>query len=731
MEHWRECELCAVPFERGKSPNHRRLAVNAPARVDGALVRRCGIATVTHSAKLRVRSARRDRFPLSSKGIRIAPFVRGLSQAFVLSRSRAIAITVPTATSLQPWSVKDAEKLYNMNGWGLGYFRINAEGHVTVHPDANKKRGLDLYNLAMDLSAQGVGLPLLLRFSDILKSRIGALAAEFETAMKEFGYEGAYTTVYPVKVNQQRHVVQEIVEFGTPHHVGLECGSKPELMAVLGLNDHHQHLIVCNGYKDAEFIRLALMGQKLGHEVMLVIEQLNELDELIRVADEMNVQPTIGVRIKLATEGSGRWAKSGGERSKFGLSAVELMKLLNQLERLGRKEILKLVHFHLGSQITDIRHVKAGLEEIGRYYAELREMGFDLTYVDVGGGLGVDYDGSRSTRPASVNYTMREYASDVVYTIGTACRTHGLPMPNLISESGRALTAHHALLLVNVTDVESQIEPIPPTLRENPPPLVLEMAENLESLSRERIEEVFHDAVFAKERTQEYFASGVFSLRDKADAEQLYLATLHAIQQAIAEDKTAFPEIVAHVEAQLVDRYFCNFSVFQSLPDNWAIDQLFPIMPIHRLDEPPTRRGTLQDMTCDSDGVIDRFVGGRKGKPSLELHPVREDEPYILGIFLTGAYQEILGDLHNLFGDTNAVHVRLTDQGYEITDLVHGDTVTEVLNYVQFHASDLLATFRRKVTNAKGLTRGEANSFIAGYVAGLEGYTYLEGDDTA
>jgi arginine decarboxylase len=442
----------------------------------------------------------------------------------------------------------------------------------------------------------------------------------------------------------------------------------------------------------------------------------------------MGVNPTAGVRIKLATEGSGRWAKSGGERSKFGLGAVELMKLLDRLDRLDRKDILKLVHFHLGSQITDIRHVKAALEEIGRYYVELRNMGFDLTHVDVGGGLGVDYEGSRSTRPASVNYSMREYASDIVYTLGSVCRTEELPMPHIISESGRAVTAHHALLLINVIDVESQVEPVPPKLREEPHPLLVEMSENLEGLTQDRIEEVFHDVVFAKERAQEYFASGVFSLRDKADADQFYLVTLNALGQAIKEDKSSFPEIVNHIEAQLVDRYFCNFSVFQSLPDHWAIDQLFPIMPIHRLNEAPTRRGTLQDVTCDSDGVIDRFTGGRKGKPSLELHPLVGEEPYILGIFLTGAYQEILGDLHNLFGDTNAVHVRLTEQGYEITDLVHGDTVTEVLNYVQFHASDLLTAFRRKVSNAKELSRQEANSFIADYVAGLEGYTYLEGD---
>ncbi len=615
-----------------------------------------------------------------------------------------------------------------MNGWGLGFFRVNPEGHVGVHPDGNPKRGLDLYQLAMDLSAQGVGLPLLLRFSDILRARIQNLAEAFENAIKESDYQGKYTTVYPIKVNQQRHVVQEIVEFGEPFGVGLECGSKGELQAILGLSESTNHLIVCNGYKDEEFMRLALMGQKVGHSVMIVLEQLNELEVLLKVAEEMDVVPTVGVRIKLATEGAGRWAKSGGEKSKFGLSPVELMKLLDRLEELGKKDLLKLVHFHLGSQITDIRYIKAGLEEIGRYYSELHRMGFPVSHVDVGGGLGVDYDGSRSTRPASVNYTMREYANDVVYVIGTACQTAGLPMPHLISESGRAITAHHSLLLINVIDVESQVEPVPPALPKKAHPLLKETAENLESVALDRAQEVAHDAAFAKERAQELFASGVLSLPERAHAEQYYLATLNGLARLIGEDKASYPEIMADIEATLVDRYFCNFSLFQSLPDNWAIDQLFPIMPIHRLLDQPIRRGTLQDVTCDSDGKIDRFAGGRKGKPSLELHPYIEGQPYILGIFLTGAYQEILGDLHNLFGDTNAVHVRLTESGYEITDLVHGDTVTEVLNYVQFQSQDLLATFRRKVTSARGLTRQEANTFIADYVAGLEGYTYLEGD---
>jgi arginine decarboxylase len=462
--------------------------------------------------------------------------------------------------------------------------------------------------------------------------------------------------------------------------------------------------------------------------VFIVLEQVGELDTVLRVADEMGITPNLGVRIKLATEGAGRWAKSGGEKSKFGLGAVELMKLLDKLEKAGRKDLLKLVHFHLGSQITDIRFIKSGLEEIGRYYVEIREMGFGLTHVDVGGGLGVDYEGSRTTRPASMNYTTREYANDVVYLLGTVCRQFTQPMPHIISESGRALTAHHALLLVSVTDVEALTEPVIPPLREDPPAVLVELKENLEALSLDRVEEVFHDAVFAKERLQELFASDAITLRDMADIEQYYLATMNGIATLIASDRASYPEIVNHLEATLVDRYFCNFSVFQSLPDNWAIDQIFPIMPVHRLDEEPIRRGTLQDITCDSDGVIDRFAGGRRGKPCLELHPFREGEPYILGIFLTGAYQEILGDLHNLFGDTNAVHLRVTEKGYEITDMVHGDTVTEVLNYVQFHASDLLQTFRRKVANVADLPRQEANAFIADYVAGLEGYTYLEGE---
>jgi arginine decarboxylase len=627
------------------------------------------------------------------------------------------------------WTIESARTLYNIEGWGIGYFDINEVGHVVVRPDAdNPSRELDLFELANDLEAQGVGLPLLLRFSDILRSRIESLTERFARAIREYEYTGGYTTVFPIKVNQQRHVVEEIVEFGKDSGVGLECGSKPELQAVLALAEHTDHLIVCNGYKDEEFMRLALMGQKLGHKVFIVLEQLSEVDVLLKVADELGVNPTAGVRIKLHSEGSGRWAKSGGEKSKFGLSTAQLVKLVDRLRELNRLDVIKLIHFHLGSQITDIRYIKAGLQEVSRYYNELLAMGVDVTHVDVGGGLGVDYDGSQSTSQASVNYSLQEYANDVVYTLAESCRENDLPMPHIISESGRALTAHHALLLLSVIDVESMADNVMPELSEDDHSFLHEMAEDYNAVSRRRVREVYHDATFAKERSQELFNSGVLSLRERALAEQIYVATITAVARIALKDREEYEDIIEDLEATLTDRYFCNFSLFQSLPDSWAIDQLFPVMPIHRLDEEPSRRGTIQDVTCDSDGKIEQFIGARQSKPSLPLHKFVDGEQYVLGIFLTGAYQEILGDLHNLFGDTNAVHIRLSDTGYEVAELVHGDTVTEVLAYVQFRASDLMATFRRKVAAATGITRQEANTFIADYLAGLEGYTYLEGE---
>lgn len=641
----------------------------------------------------------------------------------------------PPAPPRESWTLDDARELYNISGWGLGFFNINDHGHVTVRPDPSRPdKVLDLRDLARDLEEQGIALPVLLRFSDILRSRIDTLNGRFANAIRDFDYEAGYTSVYPIKVNQQRHVVEEIVRFGAEYGVGLECGSKPELQAVLGLTESTDQIIVCNGYKDHEFMRLALMGQKVGHRVFIVLEQLSELDVLIEVADELGVTPMCGVRVKLASEGTGRWAQSGGERSKFGLNSSELVKLITRLENENRLDILKLIHFHLGSQITDIRFIKTGLQEVARFYLGIRAMGVDITHVDVGGGLGVDYDGTFSTNNASVNYSLQEYANDVIYTIGEACREHEVPMPHIITESGRALTAHHALLLVKVIDTESQAEQPLPELDDDDHGLLHEMHEDYRTLTERiakprKVLEVFHDATFDKERARQFFNSGVLNLRQLAKAELLWLATMNAIYRIALEDTDTYSDILHELETALVDRYFCNFSLFQSLPDSWAIDQLFPIMPIHRLNEEPTRRATLQDVTCDSDGKIDRFVGGKNGRPSLELHEFRDGEDYILGIFLTGAYQEILGDLHNLFGDTNAVHIRLNeDGGYEITDMVEGDTVTEVLNYVQYQESKLLAIFRRKVNAATGLERGEANAFIADYVAGLEGYTYLEGE---
>jgi arginine decarboxylase len=626
------------------------------------------------------------------------------------------------------WSIEEARELYNIEGWGIGYFDINDRGHVTVHPTREPARSLDLFELAMDLEAQGIRLPLLLRFSDILRTRIQTLTDRFEAARAEFGYEGRYTMVYPIKVNQQRHVVEEILAYGADRGVGLEVGSKPELQAVLALTERTDHIIICNGYKDEEYLRLALMGQKLGHTVLIVVEKLSELDTLLRVAEDMKVQPTIGVRIKLSTTGAGRWSETAGERSKFGLTSAQLMRALDRLHAANQLDVLKMVHFHLGSQIPDIRNIKAAMTEVSRFYVELRQLGVQIEYVDVGGGLGVDYDGTRSTGSASVNYSVQEYANDIIYSLAEACRESEVPMPHVISESGRALTAHHALLLVNVVDLETQIADPPEEVPEEAHAVVHDLLASLREIDDRSIREVYHDTLFAKEMVQSHFASGVLSLKERAMAEQLYLAIMNRISLLAAQDEEEYEDILPEVSATLTDRYFCNFSLFQSLPDSWAIDQIFPIMPVHRLLEEPTRRGTLQDMTCDSDGKIDHFAGWRKPKRNLELHAYRRDEPYVLGIFVAGAYQEILGDMHNLFGDTNAVHIKLTPGGYEIGDFVHGDTVTEVLNYVQFSSQDLVTTFRRKVQNAPGLSRSEANAFIADYVDGLAGYTYLEGE---
>ena len=582
--------------------------------------------------------------------------------------------------------------------------------------------------MATDLVAQGLSLPLLVRFSDILKSRIEKINDCFRRAILDVGYTNQYTTVYPIKVNQQRHVVEEIVEFGKPHGVGLEVGSKPELQAALALSEDTSHIIICNGYKDEEYMRLALMGQRLGHEVFIVLEMMQELDLMLSVSEEMGISPNAGVRVKLNSTSVGKWAESAGEKSKFGLGASQLVQIVDRLKTAGKLECLKLVHCHIGSQIPDIRVFKGALAEVARYYSELHAMGVNITHVDVGGGLGVDYEGSRMPGDSSTNYSIQEYANDIVYILAEACSEAELPTPHIISESGRALTAHHAMLLVEVIDVEH--ETLAPHIMVNPDQdhQVLQLlADSLAEVSRRSLRELYHDALYARERARELFASGVLTLRDVSRAEGMFRQILTAIFDA--GSWSTHDDILSEIQEELTDRYFCNFSIFQSLPDSWAIDQLFPIMPIHRLNEEPTRRGTIQDITCDSDGRIETFVGGRKQKASLELHEVKENQPYILGIFLAGAYQEILGDLHNLFGDTNAVHVRLRGEGYEITDMVKGDTVSNVLKYVAFDPQELVASFRRKVARTQGLSRQDRNTFIAEYMEGLDGYTYLEKDE--
>ncbi len=633
------------------------------------------------------------------------------------------------------WSLDAARELYNLEGWGVGYLDIDDRGQLTVHPTRDPERGLALHEIATDLEEQGVALPLLLRFPDILRTRIEMLSEKFGQAMEEYGFDGGYTPVYPIKVNQQRHVLDELVAFGEEHGVGLEVGSKPELHAVLALTPRSDHMIVCNGYKDREYLRLALMAQRLGHEVMIVIEKIAEVDLLLEVAEEMGVVPSMGVRIKLSSAGAGRWQETAGDKSKFGLSAMELMRVVEKLREKERLEVFRMIHFHLGSQIPDVRNIKQAMTEVARYYVELRGLGIDISHVDVGGGLGVDYDGSRSTGPASVNYSVQEYANDVVFALAEACRHHELPMPHIITESGRALTAHHAVLLVRVIDLETQAVEAPQSIPEDAHPILKELWATWKGLlaqdvSEGFVREAYHDASWHRTQMRAHYNTGVLGLEARALGERLFLALVGRVAELARRNEEEFDDILPEVEATLVDRYFCNFSLFQSLPDSWAIDQLFPIVPIHRLDERPVRRGTLQDVTCDSDGKIDRFIDWNEPARSLSLHPFRHGEDYILGIFLVGAYQEILGDLHNLFGDTNAVHIHLDDdegRGYEVAEVVEGDTVSDVLRYVQYDPQELIATFRRKIQKADHLTRSEANTFVAGYVDGLAGYTYLEG----
>jgi len=626
------------------------------------------------------------------------------------------------------WTPQVASDFYDVASWGKGYFSVGDNGHVLVHPEKDPARSIDLKELVDTLVLRGIDLPILVRFADILKHRLGELHAAFQTAIAEHHYQGEYCCVYPIKVNQQRQVVEEVIEFGKPFRFGLEAGSKPELIAVMALADNDTP-IICNGFKDDEYIELAMLAQKVGRQIIPVVEKYTELHLILKYAARVGVRPRIGLRVKLASRGSGRWKSSGGYRSKFGLSATEAVRALQELKDFGMADCLNLLHFHLGSQITNIRQIKGAVNEAVRVYVDLYRAGAGLKYLDVGGGLGIDYDGSQTDFESSVNYTLQEYANDIVYHAQSVCDESEVPHPTIITESGRAIAAYHSVLVFNVLGVsgmgDSDTPAEPPADAEQP---LIDLQETYRGLTAKNLLESYHDAQQALDQALNLFSLGYLSLEQRCVAENLYWAITRKIQK-LASELDYFPEELEGIDAMLSDTYFCNFSLFQSMPDSWAINQLFPIMPIHRLEEQPLRPAVLGDITCDSDGKVDAFIDRRDVKRTLMLHPFAGGD-YYLGTFLLGAYQEILGDLHNLFGDTNAVHVRQGPTGEVILDsVIKGDTVREVLNYVQFSSEHLVAKLRRDAESAlrEGrLTYEETGALLKFYEEGLHGYTYLE-----
>jgi arginine decarboxylase len=654
-----------------------------------------------------------------------------------MSRSNSVVPHVPPV-AIEPgsvWSIEDALETYAVPHWGKGYFGINEQGHVTVHPTKDPARSIDLSKLVEQLGVRGVHPPILVRFTDILRHRVREIAEAFRSAIDESHYRGAYRCVYPIKVNQQRHVVEEIRDFGAEFGFGLEAGSKPELLAVLALSSNDEVPVICNGFKDDEFIETVILAQKLGKTVIPVVEKWTELELIVKYAELHGVKPMLGVRVKLSTRGAGRWEESGGARSKFGLFISEVIDALNYLKQRNMADCLKLLHFHLGSQITNIRNIKEAVTELGRVYVALKGAGAGLDMIDIGGGLGVDYDGSQTNYESSMNYSINEYAADIVYRLKSLCDEADVDHPTIISESGRAMVAYHSVLIFNVLGVSRfdsfQIpDKLPKTqYGEDLPQPIHTLWEWLKDVNKRNCIECYHDIVTAHEEAMNLFALGFLSLELRSLADRLLWAGCTKILK-LAGAMKQLPEELAGLPAMMSDTYFCNFSVFQSLPDSWAIDHRFPIMPIHRLNERPARRGILADITCDSDGKIDHFIDLRDDKQSLELHEYIEKQPYLLGAFLVGAYQEILGDLHNLLGDTHAVHVSMDAEGQvEIAHVVQGDTVREALSYVQFSADELLGRMRRDVeraVKAGKISLSESAQFMRFYEKGLNGYTYLE-----
>ncbi len=634
---------------------------------------------------------------------------------------------------IRKWSVADSAELYQVKAWGQEYFGINQRGALTVSsPDVDGE--IDILTLVKDLERRGYATPLLLRFSDILRHRVAKLSGSFAKAIAEYEYNGRYRPVFPIKVNQQRQVVEELVRVGHQFELGLEAGSKPELLVALAMNENQSGLTICNGYKDDEYIEMALYAQKLGREIYLVVDRWAEIDHIIKVSQRMGIRPRIGVRARLSTRGAGKWVESTGDRSKFGLAPAELVAAVERLREADMLDCLQMLHFHIGSQITAIRAIKDALRESSQIYVELARLGANMRMVDVGGGLGVDYDGSQTNFHSSINYTTQEYANDVVAAIQAACDERELPHPDLVSESGRALAAHHSLLVFKVLGTDSLWDSAPPPkfVPDDAHEVLKESFEVHKNINRKNFLEAYHDALELKEQAGNLFKLGYLDLNARGDCERLFWSSCAKVQK-IVQDLDHLPEDLEGLEKALSDTYYCNFSVFQSAPDHWAVDQLFPIMPLHRLNEQPRRRGILADLTCDSDGKVDEFIDLHDVKSTLELHALN-DEPYYLGMFLVGAYQEILGDLHNLFGDTNAIQVRIDDSplGYLIDNVVEGDTVSEVLGYVQYEKPDLMRRLRHITEEA--LREGridmkESARLRKRFENELSGYTYLETEE--
>ena len=631
---------------------------------------------------------------------------------------------------MRRWRIEDSAELYNITGWGLKYFSINDNGHVQVTPREGCA-SVDLKELMDELQIRDITAPVLLRFPDILDNRIEKISRCFKQAAEEYKYGAQNFIIYPIKVNQMRQVVDEIVSHGKKFNIGLEAGSKPELHAVLATNIDEHNLIICNGYKDENYVELALLAQKMGRRIFLVVEKINELHLIARLAKRIGVRPNIGIRIKLSSSGSGKWEESGGDHSKFGLNSSELLEAVDALAKYKMEDCLKLIHFHIGSQITKIRRIKNALREATQFYVQLTKMGFSIDFIDIGGGLGVDYDGTRSSASEnSMNYSIQEYANDAISAIVDACEKNGLKQPNVITESGRSLSAHHSILIIETLEttqlpVWNDNEEVSDSDHE----LARELYQIWDRLGQQSLLESWHDALQIREEALDRFSLGMLDLHTRAQIEKLFWSVAREVND-IAKTMKHVPEEL-RISKMLPDKYFCNFSLFQSLPDSWAIDQMFPIMPISRLDEKPTRTATIQDVTCDSDGKINCFISSHGFSNALPIHPIKNGESYYLGVFLVGAYQEILGDMHNLFGDTNTVHVSVHKGGYEIEQIIDGETVAEVLDYVQYNPKKLVRNVETWVTRSMKsgkITPEEGREFLSNYRSGLYGYTYLEKD---